>query len=664
MDVRFSDFYPEPPYSHLVTTHEELKVTPFASAIQVMSEIPKSCIGFYQCVFQPAKRDHNWHRNIQILLDFEYNLKLLSGFQHLQRYSQQSPSGDLHAMAQEVESKAHNDKPFFATALRIAVLGGGRDGRIYLDRISTLTGLFQHGGRPLNFISEEQYAKAFTPQEMQDIIALGRCHRSGFLLNSMELTGFVHLPPVGIFEHRQIPIDQLEILSLPNPELENGTCIGSCKYTDESRQIHIPDAQRRDHLHLLGKTGRGKSTTLEHIIMHDIEKGHGVAVIDPHGDLIERILRLIPKEHIDRTIYLNPGDPHWIPLWNPLERIPGQDAGKAANNIVKAIESFVSSGGWGDRIDHILRNIVYALIKLPSSTFLDIDCLLRNRSEKNEFLIREIESVIDNETSRNFWNQDYGHYGTTELNPPINKIGKLLLSDTVSLMFSQPENRIKLRAIMDEGKVLLINLANLDTNVKQVLGCFILSLLHLNALSRSDTSARLRKAFYIHCDEAHLFLTDTLESLISETRKFGVGFTLVHQYLSQFSKKKIDAVSTVGSSIIFSVDSRDAHYLVKDLQGKVTPAELVALKKFEAIARIDTEVVKFATGRPLTIPRIHYRDQVIEKSRRRYCRPASAIRDWIRKRDDRWCKPSSLLSSWNGLDSCGTTGEFKYDEFD
>jgi hypothetical protein len=143
-----------------------------------------------------------------------------------------------------------------------------------------------------------------------------------------------------------------------------------------------------------------------------------------------------------------------------------------------------------------------------------------------------------------------------------------------------------------------------------------------------------------------------------------VGFTLVHQYLSQFSKKKIDAVSTVGSSIIFSVDSRDAHYLVKDLQGKVTPAELVALKKFEAIARIDTEVVKFATGRPLTIPRIHYRDQVIEKSRRRYCRPASAIRDWIRKRDDRWCKPSSLLSSWNGLDSCGTTGEFKYDEFD
>jgi DNA helicase HerA-like ATPase len=231
-------------------------------------------------------------------------------------------------------------------------------------------------------------------------------------------------------------------------------------------------------------------------------------------------------------------------------------------------------------------------------------------------------------------------------------------------MLSQPENRLNLREFMDEGSVLLIDLACLDSKVKQVLGCFILSLLHLNAISRSDTGAHLRKQFFIHCDEAHQFLTDAIENLIAETRKFGVSLTLVHQYLSQFSKKKIDALSTVGSAIIFSVDNRDAHYLAKDLLGKLAPDKLVALQKYEAVARIDTEVVKFVARPPQTAPKVHYKEQIIEQSRNRYCRSASEIRKWIRRRDDRWCKPFSPLT-WGGLDTtCGDRKELKYDEFD
>ena len=665
MRLQFRDFYPSPPYSHLFTRSIELKTSPLKSLIIALSKIEPPAVGLYQVLFKPVASEHNWHRNVQILLDFEYNLKLMSGFQQLQRYSQQSPSGDLHQMAQEVESKAHNDKPFFTAALRTAVAGAPDHDRDYLDGISTFTGLLQHGGRPLKFVSNDEYSRVLTPSQMRDMFVRGWCHRPGFLLNSLELTSLVHLPPVGIFESRQVPLDPLELLTVRSPELKSGTWIGSCKYAGETIRVHIPDDQRRNHLHLLGRTGRGKSTTLEHIIMHDIQQNNGVAVLDPHGDLVERILRLISKEHVDRTIYLNPGDPDWVPLWNPLEKIPGQDTGRTANNIVKAIESFVASGGWGDRIDNILRNLVYALINLPGSTFLDIGCLLRNKSKQNDLIIREIKSVLDNETARHFWNHDYHRYGATELSPPINKIGKLLLSDTVSLMFSQPENRLKLRAIMDEGKILLIDLSALDSNVKQVLGCFILSLLHLNAISRSDISVDRRKQFYIHCDEAHQFLTETLENLIAETRKFGVGLTLVHQYLSQFGKKKTDAISTVGSAIIFSVDNRDANYLAKDLQGKVASEELVALKKYEAVARIDTEVVKFMSRKPQPVPKINHRDQIVEQSRRRYCSHASEIRDWVRRRNDRWCKPFSPLTSWGGPDNtCSINDELTYDEFD
>ena len=142
----------------------------------------------------------------------------------------------------------------------------------------------------------------------------------------------------------------------------------------------------------------------------------------------------------------------------------------------------------------------------------------------------------------------------------VNKTPKLLLSDNVSLMFSQPENRLNLRAIMDEGKVLLINLAGLDGSIKSVLGCFTLALLHMSVISRSDTAAPLMRAFHIHCDEAHQFITDTLESLISETRKFGASLTLVHQYLSQFGKKKNRCLV-----------NRDANYLAKRPPGQGCP---------------------------------------------------------------------------------------------
>jgi len=276
---------------------------------------------------------------------------------------------------------------------------------------------------------------------------------------------------------------------------------------------------------------------------------------------------------------------------------------------------------------------------------------------------REILNVIENETARQFWLHDYDAYGKTELSPPINKLGKLLLSDTVSLMLSQPESRFNFRKIMDEGKILLINLSNMDTNVKQVLGCFILSLLHLNALSRSSVPIEDRRQFHIHCDESHQFMTDTLENLIAETRKYNVSLNLAHQYLSQFGKKKTDALSTVGSSIIFNVDKRDAQYLIKDLQEKVKVEELVSLEKGEAIARVGTDIVRIRTRPPLKPPIPNFKDRIVQESRSKYYKPVHEVQQLIRRRGDRWNKPfSPLTSSFAEKGHCDFE-EFVYDEF-
>jgi hypothetical protein len=211
---------------------------------------------------------------------------------------------------------------------------------------------------------------------------------------------------------------------------------------------------------------------------------------------------------------------------------------------------------------------------------------------------------------------------------------------------------------MDEGMILLVNLADLDTNVKRVLGCFIFSLLHINALSRSATQNR--KQFHIHCDEAHQFMTDTLESVIVETRKYGVGLSLAHHYLSQFSKENTDALSTVDTSIIFNVNKRDAANLVKDLQNKVNAEDLIALKSYEAFARLGTDIVKIQTCDPLKISKKNCRDLIIQHSHEKYCKPASEIRRNIRQKANRPVRVTTPIQETSAYGQ----EEFVYDEFD
>jgi len=662
-DLLFRDYFPPPPYSHLLTRPPELHLSTLTPLIANMSSIQEPAIGLYQALFQPVHPGHNWHRNIEILLDFEYNIKLQDGFHVSQRYAQQSPSGDLRQMSWEVESKANNDKAFFSIAFRVTIIGAGDNGKSLLDSLSTFASLFQHGGRPLGYLTEKEYIEVVSPEQIRDMFLLGLTYRPGFLVNSLELTGPVHIPRLSMNEAHPIPMKGLDTLPVRNPALFTGTWIGICNYAGVPQRVCIPDSLREKHTHLIGRTGIGKSTMQEHMILNDIERGHGVAVLDPHGDLVERLLCLIPERHVDRTVYFNTGDPEWVPIWNPLERIPGQDIGRTADDIVQAIQSFVASGGWGDRLEHLLRNMIFSLIHLPNSTFLDISNLLRNKSQDSKILRREVLKVVDNESARQFWLQDYEKYGKDDFGPPRNKLSKLLVSGTISLMLSQPESRFNFRHIMDDGMILLVNLTNIGSMVRGILGCFILSLLHLAALSRSSIPIEDRKQFHIHCDEAHRFMTDSLEDLIAETRKYLVSLSLSHQYMSQFGRRKTDAFSSVGSTIIFNVDSKDAHYLTKDLRKLVGTNDIISLDVGEAIARIGTDIVRLEARSPLQIPKTHFKDRIITESRRKYYKPAHEVKKWIGRRNERWGSPHGPLSSAATENSDGEIKEFVYDEF-
>lgn len=662
-DLIFQDYYPSPPYSHLLTCPGELKMSPLESLLASLAAIEPPSEGFYQALFQPVDPTHNWHQNVETLLDLEYSMKLVSGFQPWQRYSQQAPSGDLHHMAGEVTTKAHNDKPFFCLAMRVGVIDGGENAPTWLSGLSTFINLFQHGGRPLNRLTDKDYARLFSSAQMLRMFRLGLVYRPGFLVNSMELAGPVHLPSLEILEHRKIPFIPLDVLSMNAVGLNEGTLVGFTNYGSRKLPVRISPPLRRRHSHVIGRPGTGKSSLLEHMIKSDIEADHGVAVLDPHGDLVERLLCMIPEDKIDKVVYFNPGDPDWIPIWNPFDYTPGQDIGRTSDDMVRAIQSFVSSGGWGDRMEHILRNICFSLIPMPHSTIFDLASLLRNKSEESKQLRQEILKYVDNESVRQFWQQDYDKYGKDEMGPPRNKLSKLLVSGSVSLMLSQPDNWINLRQIMNEGLILLVNLSTVGSMAREVLGCFILSLLHLNALNRSSIPREERKQFDIYCDEAHRFMTDALEDLIAETRKYAVSLNLAHQYMSQFGQSKIDAFSSVGASIIFNVDERDARFLTKDMRGKVKPEDLTCLELAEAVGRIGTEMVRFTLPPPLKADRTDIRDQIIALSRERYYRPLPEVRKMIRRRSERWVVPFRDLSAESRV-AAGGVEEFVYDEFD
>ena len=625
-DIRFLDCFPPPPYSHLLTRPDELKVSTYRSIIAALMEFEEPAIGFYQALLQPNPPEHDWFRNIQALIDIEYNVKLLNGPMVPQRYLQQTPSGDLRQMALEVETKSHNDKPIYSAAVRLGVISAGEQGPACLKALSTFLSLFQHGGRPLNSVTHEEYRAALHPGRYKEMFLLGATYRPGFLLNSEELAGFIHIPPSQILKSREPPVHFLETLPALNPDMHSGTPIGTCEYAGTRHPVCIPPETRSRSTHIIGKPGQAKSTTMGRMILDDIHTGTGLVVIDPHGDLVETLLCMIGEKYVEKTIYLDPGNPEWVPIWNPMKKTPDQSLSRTAEDLVAAIKSVVT--GWGDRLEHLLRHGFYALLQLPESTLLDLSNLLRHKTDDSRRLREEILEVIDNETARRFWKYDFDRYSNEALDPPKHKLSKLLVSDdTVSLMLSQPDNLIDFRKIMDEGMILLVNLSNVGSDVREILGCFMLSLFHLAALGRREE----RRQFNVYADEAHRFITEALEDLIAETRKFGVSLTLAHHYLSQFGAKKADALSSVGTTIIMNVDTKDARYLTKDLQGLVVYKDLITLNRGEAIARIGTKVVRVTLGGPLVIPERHFKDAIMERSHSLYYRPLHMVRKTLQK---------------------------------
>lgn len=353
------------------------------------------------------------------------------------------------------------------------------------------------------------------------------------------------------------------------------------------RRIGIAQADRLSHMYIIGKTGVGKSTLMEILLRQDIVAGRGFALIDPHGDLAERVWAWTPDALKERITYLNAPDPRQPFGYNPLRRVRPERIPLAAAGILETFRKQWPNA-WGVRMEHVLRNALYALLERDDATLPDI---LRLFSDKK--FRKSVARKIENQVVKEFWTTEFENYPArlrAEAIAPIqNKLGALLVDPTLFRILVAPTSEVRLRALMDEGRALIVNLSkgDLGEDACLLLGGLIVTILGLAAFSRANIGPDRRRPFFIYADEFQSFTTLSLVNMMSELRKYGVGLVLAHQHLTQLDPAIRRAVfGNAGSLIIFRVGAEDAPPFAEELQPQFRAMDFLYLPNRDVYLRL------------------------------------------------------------------------------
>lgn len=363
--------------------------------------------------------------------------------------------------------------------------------------------------------------------------------------------------------------------------------IGTHEQWGQQLPFGLSAADARQHVYLIGKTGSGKTTLLRNMIIQHIAAGHGVGLIDPHGDLAEELLNHIPPRRADDLIYFNPRDLDFPIGLNLVRNTPPDDRHLVASGIVSAFKS-IWRDSWGPRLEYILYNAIAALLDCPNTTLLGVNRLLTD-TRYRAWVVRQIQDPF----IREFWELEYESYDPRfqrEAIAPIqNKLGQFLLNPVIRNILGQVRNRISFPMVMDRGQIFLANLSKgrLGHEKANLLGCLLTTQFQLAAMARANQPEESRRDFYLFIDEFQNFSTDAFASILAEARKYRLCLTLSHQYIDQLSLPVRQAVfGNVGTMISFRVGNTDAEVLQGEFGREFNPQQLVDLDRFEMVVKL------------------------------------------------------------------------------
>lgn len=410
------------------------------------------------------------------------------------------------------------------------------------------------------------------------------------------------------------------------------------------RPFGISRDDLRQHVYIIGKTGSGKTTLLRNMIVQHIAQGHGVGLIDPHGDLAEELLNHIPPHRADHLVYFNPGDLKFPIGLNMLANVPPDERHLVASGIVSAFKG-IWRDSWGPRLEYILYNAVAALLDCRDATLLGVNRLLIDPTFRAR-VIRQIQDPF----IRAFWEAEYESYDPRfqrEAIAPIqNKLGQFLLNPVVRNILGQVKTKVSIPFIMDTGRIFIANLAKgrLGHDKANLLGSLLATQFELAAMRRTEEPEDERRDFYLFIDEFQNFTTDTFASILAEARKYRLCLTLSHQYIDQLSLPVRQAVfGNVGTLIAFRIGYADAEIIEKEMGREVLATTIGDLERYQAAVKLLEDGRNWTPFLAKMLPpidnRIGRRDRLIARSRERFAMRRTAIEGKL----SRWMSRCSEL---------------------
>ena len=521
------------------------------------------------------------------------------------------------------------------TAIRLICSTPGKElpALAFLQSLAGTYGVFAQGeGNQFGFKRVKNTKKMIEKMKVRE---MGTFENRHHILNAQELASLWHPAGkllVGIKNLNwgktlageapgNIPVAE----NMTDEEKKETNFFAKTEYKNRDTIFGVKTPDRRKHIYIIGKTGAGKSTLIANMAIDDIRKDRGVGIIDPHGDLCETVLDYIPKRRLNDVVYLEPFDTERPFSLNVLEIKNAQHRDLIASGIV-AIFSKLYAESWGPRLEYILRNTIITLLELPQATLLDALNILSNKNFR-EKAIQQIQDPV----MKDFWNKEFNQMSdrlrTDAVSPIQNKVGQFVSSKMIRNIIGQYKSTVDLEEIMNEGKILLLNLSQgkLGEDNAALLGAMIITQIQLSAMNRAYIKEEDRRDFFLYVDEFQNFATSSFIKILSEARKYRLALTLTNQYIEQLDEDIMKAIfGNVGTLSSFVVGARDAEHLTKEFQGIYTEGDLVGLGKHEIVMKLSIDNMTSAPFPAKTLPlpalKNDNRDKIIRLSKERYGR--------------------------------------------
>ncbi len=422
--------------------------------------------------------------------------------------------------------------------------------------------------------------------------------------------------------------------------MQDITFFAKTNFRNQDVEFGIKSDDRSRHIYVVGKTGMGKTTLLENIVMHDIQNGHGVAYVDPHGDTAEKLIKAIPTNRINDVVYFNPADMDFPIAFNILESVDEDKKHLVASGMMGVFKK-IWPDVWSARMEYILNNAILALLDYPGSTMMGINRMMSDKKYRQRVYEKIKDPVV-----KSFWIEEFDTWEDRFRKEAVaaiqNKVGQFLSSSLVRNIVGQTKSTIDMRDIMDNKKILIVNLSKgrIGEDAMRLLGGMIVTKIQLAAMGRVDIPEEERNNFYLTVDEFQNFVTESFANILSEARKYRLNLLVAHQYINQLvfdnNTTVRDAIfGNVGTLISFRVGAEDAEFLEKEFAPIFDANDIVNLPKYNIYLKLMIDGIAGDAFSATALPPINIEqtsanmEKVINVSRERYAHNRAEIEEKI-----------------------------------